>query len=691
VISVSYCSCFTRITVQAAVLLFLNVILVSGADLLRDDFSRFPPGWLSSPVGALNAAIQEYHYLPHRGVPLAPWTNAICHLDAWVAGDEDGQSYLEQHSVNSLYFRLMNPTFLTGDAEWSDYTVEARVKPLSLVEMAGIVFRYHTNRHYYLFALIDGKKARLALRLPIEKTLRIAEWRELGVADFPYDTTKYYRLKVVNEGPRIQAFIDDRKVLEASDSEIVKGKAGIAANIPARFQDFRVQVAEAVKRQIEQRIQHRETELSKLRAENPLPKLWKKFNTPNFGAGRNVRFGDLDGDGQLDMLIAQNIPRVRGDAFDHISCLTAVDFDGKVLWQQGRPDPRNGLLTNDTPFQIHDIDGDGQNEVVLVQDFKLQIRDGRTGKVRQYAWMPPMPADSQERPYELNSGDSLAFFNLSGKKGRQEILVKDRYKNFWVFNNHLELLWKGEGQTGHFPFPFDSDGDGRDEILIGYSLWDHTGKKLWSRDTELKDHADGLAMGNFSGDPKADPKVYASGSDEGFLVFDHKGNILKHVRVGHAQSPSVGKYRPDLPGLQYLTINFWRNPGIVSLFDHEGNLLAQEEPIHTGSPMLPVNWRGDGQEFAVLSGNVREGGMIDGHLRRVVMFPEDGHPDLAYDIADIIGDSRDEVILWDQERVWIYTQDRPFAGKKIYKPVRNPHYNASNYLTMVSLPGWVER
>ena len=49
----------------------------SAAELFRDDFSRFPPGWLTSPVGALNAAIQEYHYLPHRGVPLGPWSNAI--------------------------------------------------------------------------------------------------------------------------------------------------------------------------------------------------------------------------------------------------------------------------------------------------------------------------------------------------------------------------------------------------------------------------------------------------------------------------------------------------------------------------------------------------------------------------------------------------------------------------------------
>ena len=105
-----------------------------------------------------------------------------------------------------------------------------------------------------------------------------------------------------------------------------------------------------------------------------------KFDTPGFGAGRNVRFGDLDGDGQLDMLFAQNVAKVRGDAFDQISCLTAVTLDGKVLWQQGRPNPKNGLLTNDTPFQIHDLDGDGRAEVVLARDFQLQVLEGRRGR-----------------------------------------------------------------------------------------------------------------------------------------------------------------------------------------------------------------------------------------------------------------------------------------------------------------------
>ena len=137
-------------------------------------------------------------------------------------------------------------------------------------------------------------------------------------------------------------------------------------------------------------------------------------------------------------------------------------------------------------------------------------------------------------------------------------------------------------------------------------------------------------------------------------------------------------------------MNFWKNPGIITLFDADGKLLAQDEPIHSGSPMLPVNWTGDGREFVLLSGNTREGGMIDGELRRVVMFPDDGHPDLTAYVSNVTGDARDEVILWDQERVWIYTQDRPLTGDRLYAPVRNPDYNESNYRTVVSVPRWIE-
>jgi rhamnogalacturonan endolyase len=669
------------------VLLGVLAPLCQAGELLRDDFSRFPNRIFSEPVKQLTNALHEYHYVEHRGVRTAPWENALLHEDVWTGGDEDGKTYLEMHVVNDRPYQFQQ-TMIIGDAEWFDYAFQAKVRPLLYEEVAGLAFRYHTNRHHYQFVLTGGNKAVLRLRLPLEKKYRIAEYKVLGEANFKYDMREWYTLRVENQGPKIRASINGKVILEASDGEILKGKVGLLASVPARFTDAVATVSDATGKQIEERIARRDTELARLRAANPQPRLWKRFVTPGFGAGRNVRFGDLDGDGQMDMLIAQHIRKAYRNAFDSISCLTAVTLDGRILWQTGRPDEYNDVLANDTPFQIHDIDGDGRNEVVMVKDFKIQVLDGRTGKLKQWAWMPEAPEDNDRRAHEREVGDSIAFFNLSGGKGRHEILIKDRYRTFWVFDNKLKQLWRGQCLTGHYPYPVDVNGDGKEEVMIGYSLFSHDGRLLWSRDKDLKDHADGVVMGNFSGDPKAPMRGYIQGSDEGYVLVDTEGRILKHVRLGHAQSPSIGKFRPDLPGLQLIIANFWRNPGIVSLFDHEGNILAQEEPVHHASPLAPVNWRGDGQEFALLSANVREGGMLDGQLRRVVMFPDDGHPDLAYYVADVTGDARDEVIVWDARSVWIYTQDRPFTGSKIYAPVRNPDYNESNYRTTVSMPGW---
>ena len=46
----------------------------------------------------------------------------------------------------------------------------------------------------------------------------------------------------------------------------------------------------------------------------------------------------------------------------------------------------------------------------------------------------------------------------------------------------------------------------------------------------------------------------------------------------------------------------------------------------------------------------------------------------------------DEIVLWDQTRVWIYSADRPFNEAAAYRPTRNPHFNDSNYRSTVSLP-----
>jgi hypothetical protein len=684
-----------------------NSALVAAGDaseesviLFSDDFSRYPPGPLTAPLGKLNGAIQEYHYLPHRGVELGRWANAICHIDAWVAGESDGQPYLEQHLApnhQDMVPQLFAPLFITGQPEWRDYTVEVSVSPLSTSAWAGLVFRYHTNRHHIVFMLEDGKRVRLAKRLPLEEKFRVCSWQELAAADFPYEANRYYWLRVENRGPEIRAFVDGKLVLTATDDELTGGKVGLSAITPARFQKFHVSVTPQALEQITAARRSRQNELDRLQAANPKPKLWKKFSTPRFGAGRNVRFGDLDGDGTLEMLIGQNVPKVVGDSAVEISCLTALTLNGKVLWQFGRPDPRNGLLTCDTPFQIHDLDGTGRGDVVLCKDFRLQVLDGRTGLLKRETNLPKITgypdvpqAPPRTWPYERANGDSILFINFSGDGARREILVKDRYWNFWIFDRDLKLLWSGQGSTGHYPFAYHDPTSDRDLLAIGYAMWDGAGKQLWSNDQRLQQHADSVFVGNITGEEAASPMVFYCASDEGIIQLDRHGVIRRQYRVGHAQTACIGEFRPDSPGLEYAAINFWRNPGIITVLNSRGELLQQDEPIHSGSPMLPVNWRGDGQEFILLSGNAREGGMVDGLLRRVVMFPEDGHPDLCAAVHNLTGDPRDEIVLWNQDEVWIYTQDRDSDGERIYAPSRNPMYNDSNYRISVSWPGWQE-
>ena len=534
------------------------------------------------------------------------------------------------------------------------------------------VFRYRTSRHYYRLALEGGTHLRLAVRLPFDQEFRVASWREVASVPFVYDTRTWYRMDVSAEGERLRASIDGKPLVDVRDRELTAGLAGITANMPARFRSFRVSATAASASEIRARTAKRTQELEGLRAGNPKPVLLRKFDTPGFGAGRNVRFGDLDGDGRLDMLLAQNVAKVRGDAFDQISCLTAVTLEGRVLWQQGRPNPKNALLTNDNPFQIHDLDGDGRAEVVVARDFQLQVLDGRTGALVRKTWLPPFAADLKDRPVRVERGRFAVVPGPDRKGTPREILLKDRYRGFWIFDKDLELLWQGEGQTGHYPYPFDVDRDGRQEFLIGYSLWGADGKRRWTHDANLHDHADALAIGNFTGRLSAGVRAYIDGSDEGFLVFEADGTLVKHLRLGHAQTQSVGKYRPDLPGLQILIATFWRNPGIVTALDADANILAQEEMIPGSSHLEPVNWRGDGQEFALLSANVREGGMIDGHFRRVVMFPDDGHPDLASAVRDVAVMPATKIGVGQHARVDLHPTGR--SRGRSYRPIPQPSF-----------------
>lgn len=652
--------------------------------LLEDDFSSYPSGLIFDVVGAE----MEYQYLP-IAAPTGYWTVSTFKSDpasqrAWRVIREGGESRIAQMYANKAkdYHMMVS----AGDRVWTDYTVEVRFTPEELLGWVGIAVRYRNDRCFYFAGLEKG-----AFTISVVHHGRA--FRELDVKPLiqaPWATTsgREINLTVSAREDCIRASIENGPTLEVRDQTFPTGGIALVADGLTSYRSVRVTTDPDTESAIQDDIRKRKRDETQLQAAHPRMKLWKKFSLKDYGVGRNVRFGDLDGDGAIDMLFGQVLHHGPKDRASELSCLTAVTLDGKVLWQIGQPDVWKSRLTNDVAFQIQDLDGDGHNEVVYCMNQELVVANGAAGEIMRKIATPPIPentpADYRNTPRLL--GDSLFFCDLRGTGRDADFIVKDRYTNYWAYNDRLELLWQGQCKTGHYPCAYDIDGDGKDEVALGYSLIDDDGRVLWRLDDKVEDHDDGVAIVSLR--EGEEPKVYCAASDEGLLVIDLKGNILRHEYLGHVQNPSIANFRPDLPGLEMITVNFWGNQGIFNFFDADGNAYHDMEPGPCGSLSLPVNWRGDGAELFVLSANPDRGGLYDGWGRRAVLFPADGHPDMCYNVLDLTGDCRDEIIVWDPYEVWAYTQeDNPKSGR-LYRPVRNPLYTESNYRAAVSLPGW---
>jgi hypothetical protein len=653
--------------------------------LLTDDFNKLDTGLFSAPVGPHT----EYHYLPEAGIKgnwvVSSFGSGTGWGTAWQIRNDGSGNIMCQTFLNDRN-RSTHPMIIAGDSLWENYKLTVRFRPENVLQYSGIAFRYKNDRCFYFFGIKDSV-------VYISKFNHGPDFRSLNQTilaekEFVYNPNEDLLAIVTVKGNQISAKLNDEISLTVVDDSFTSGKIGLVSNAKSEYKYVEVLTSGKEISEIGIRKAAYEQESLSLQNANPAMVVWKKIKTEGFGVGRNLRFGDLNGDKQEDVLIGQVVHYGPGDSHSELSCLTAVTFDGEKLWQIGTPDPGKNHLTNDVGFQIHDIDNDGKNEVIYCMNFEIIVADGATGKSKYKASTPKSKLATYRFPQIL--GDCLFFFDCEGKGWNSDILIKDRYTNFWVMNSNLKVIWEGSCKTGHYPYSTDIDNDGREELAIGYSLYDDDGTQLWCLDKNIDDHSDGVAVVNFSETPGTKPVIMYSASNAGYVRVDPEGNIIKQYFIGHVQNPAVANFRSDMPGLETVTINFWGNQGIQHLFDAEGNIYHDFEPNQFGSMCLPLNWTGKDEEFYVHNPNIREGGVFDGWGRKVLAFPDDGHPDMCNAVLDITGDCRDEIVVWNPDELWVYTQsDNPKQGK-LYKPVRNPLYNYSNYQATVSLPGWNE-
>ena len=651
--------------------------------VFEDDFEALPSGLMSSDMGAHS----EYHFIKELQ-PQGNWQIASFYHDsestrAWKVMKYQGDRVIAQ--TTHYPHRFTHPMIISGDSLWENYTITLRLTPLDSAQ-CGLMFRYQNSRCYYFFGLKDQQA--ILKRVNHATGFRKPDEKILASKPHKYQYGDYIDLVVAVSGDKIVARIGDHLKFSIEDSTYQRGKVGLMADGPTYFENIIVKSTPHDAEAYQQRKTAYKKEEDSLVAANPEMVLWKKISTQGFGVGRNLRFGDMNGDGTIDVLIGQVKHHGVKDRNSELSCLTAMTLDGKKLWQIGTPNAWNDHLTNDVAFQIHDFDGDNKQEVIYCMNQELIVAEGATGKTKAKIPTPANPGKpgdfSKNNAFEHILGDCLYFADFQGRGRDENLVLKDRYQHYWVYDNQLNVLWKGECKTGHYPYAWDIDEDGKDELSIGYTLVDDDGEVLWSLDDQIEDHADGVALVRFM--PEAPYRLLCAASDEGMFFTDMKGTILQHHYIGHVQNPAIANFRDDLPGLESVSINFWGNQGIITFYDSGGEIYHQFEPVQHGSMCLPVNWTGSGEEYVVLSANVEQGGLLDGHGRRVVRFPDDGHPDMCNAVLDLTGDAREEIVVWDPNELWVYTQSDNPTSAPIYQPNKNPLYNYSNYQTTVSLP-----
>ena len=677
---------------RIVLLLLLTAFLYTGCNyqrynivLLEDDFSSLDTGLFTAPVGAHT----EYHFLPEAG-PHGNWA-----VSSFASGDIWGTAWQVKQSNSGKMLcqtyenknqRWTHPMIIAGDSLWRDYRLTVSFEPEDDSHYSGIAFRYRNDRCFYFFGVRDST----AYISEFRHSEKFNVLKETILASEPFVFTPGETLTAVVKviGDQIIASLNEDIRLSVADDTYKTGKIGLVSNVKAKYHHVKVESSKNEEEYSRLKNEEYDLESQELQKSNPEMIVWKKLITEGFGAGRNVRFGDLNGDGKTDVLIGQVIHHGPRDRHSELSCMTALTLEGEQLWQIGKPDPEKYHLTNDVGFQIHDLDNDGKNEVIYCMNFEIIVADAATGRTKFKTRTPVSKNPEYRFPRIL--GDCFFFFDAEGKGWDSDILIKDRYTHFWVLNNRLDVLWEGSCKTGHYPYAYDVDGDGKDELAIGYSLYDDDGTLLWSLDNEIGDHCDGVAVAQFIENQEAGPEIMYAASNGGYLRVSTDGKILRHHLNGHVQNPAVANFRSDLPGLETVSIDFWGSQGIIHLYDAEGNIYHDFEPNQFGSMCLPLNWTGTGEEYFVHNPSVRLGGVFDGRGRKVLQFPDDGHPDMCNATLDLTGDCRDEIVVWDQHQMWVYTQsDNPKTGK-LYKPIRNPLYNYSNYQATVSLPGWTD-
>jgi len=402
--------------------------------------------------------------------------------------------------------------------------------------------------------------------------------------------------------------------------------------------------------------------------------LLREVDTLGFG-DTAMKLGDLDCDGELEAVWFQSrntrIPRISAGGYvleQRVHAVTAMKLDGEVLWQEGAPMGHGywGVHGGAVFAAVADIDADGVPEIV-----HLTERDGRS-------YLRVLEADWGQLRREVETGANcvLQLCDIRGLGADRDILVSTWLNPIYIYADDLTCLWNCHfyGGAGHRHAFADINGDGKDELFIGYCCVLPTGLKLWWRpdlEPHLEEmtrapHVDQLQVHDIDEDGRPELLMIA-GKD--LIVLDAATGTDRWMFPGkHIQHAAVGRFLPDLPGRQIFVTE--RAPLLTGyMLDCNGRELWRKESAGYGETFRLagreldfVFVRGEDQRPAVING---QGNLVQELDMPVAAYKyprkrRDTHDTgvLAnYTIADTNGDGRQEILAYNRTHLWHWVQD----------------------------------
>lgn len=543
-------------------------------------------------------------------------------------------------------------TMQYGENEWCDYTVEVTIASASGIDFTGLAFRYQHSRSYY--ALVAGRY----------DTLRVVhrnqnDWTVLcdGIP-LPCSEIAGSIFTIQAKGNHFICSLNGKEVYQFTDDTYKTGSVALITYSEAAFCDMRLDLSEEEQHRTEIKKEQNRTYVAK-KAENfPLPRLYHSFSTPVFGSSESRI---IKSENRIRCVFVQS-QKLRpdpntGNVFDNITCITVTDDKGDILWQIGTPGIASG---NAACYQVYDLDGDGKLEMIATKDFEILLIDFETGKIKDRCRTPEAPrfavpyTDGAEDFFPHICGDAITIADTSGNGKIDGFTIKDRYNNIWGYDKHLKQLWTQHLVTGHFPFPYDINGDGVNEILIGHTCLSADGKILWHM--PLSDHVDQMCADHFDGGK--DLQIAFCAGEEGFILTNAYGKILHKPMLGHVQKMCVGHLSPKHENMQFMLYTLWGDQGILYSLDSAANVVSAKQLGHN-CRLRAANWEGRGTANAIFDVKGRfDTAFYDFELNHLCGFDDLPEKNVRYGIgiADLMGDSRDEIILTSPREVLFYTQ-----------------------------------